>query len=82
MALRRDNHGGPGSGGGKAIADAKVEDAFRTIIKWIGEDPDRDGLIETPDRLGALTANISPATRRTRRRSCARPSARSTATTR
>jgi GTP cyclohydrolase IA len=51
MALRRDNHGGPGSGGGKAIADAKVEDAFRTILKWIGEDPDRDGLIETPDRL-------------------------------
>ena len=51
MALRRDNHGGPGSGGGKAIADAKVEDAFRTILKWIGEDANRDGLIETPDRL-------------------------------
>ena len=51
MALRRDNHGGPGSGGGKAIADAKVEDAFRTILKWIGEDPNRDGLIETPNRL-------------------------------
>ena len=51
MALRRDNHAGPGSGGGKAIADAKVEDAFRTILKWIGEDPNRDGLIETPDRM-------------------------------
>ena len=51
MALRQDNHGGPGSAGGKAISDQKVEDAFRTILKWIGEDPDRDGLIETPDRL-------------------------------
>jgi GTP cyclohydrolase I len=51
MALRRDNHGGPGSGGGKAISDQKVEDAFRTIIKWIGEDPNRDGLAETPDRM-------------------------------
>jgi len=51
MALRQDNHGGHGSGGGKAITDNQVEDAFRTIIKWIGEDPNRDGLIETPDRM-------------------------------
>jgi GTP cyclohydrolase I len=51
MALRQDNHGGHGSGGGKAITDTEVEDAFRTIIKWIGEDPDRDGLAETPNRL-------------------------------
>src|SRR5271168_2002595 len=51
MALRRDNHAGPGSGGGKAITDTQAEDAFRTIIKWIGEDPNRDGLIETPDRM-------------------------------
>ena len=50
MALRQDNHGGPASGG-KAISDQKVEDAFRTIIKWIGEDPNRDGLVETPDRM-------------------------------
>jgi hypothetical protein len=51
MALKEDNRAGGASGGGKAIADAKVEDAFRTIIKWIGEDPNRDGLIETPDRM-------------------------------
>ena len=25
--------------------------AFRTILQWIGEDPDRDGLRETPQRL-------------------------------
>jgi GTP cyclohydrolase IA len=38
-------------GGPKPISNAEAEDAFRTIIKWIGEDPDRDGLRETPDRL-------------------------------
>src|SRR5208283_4842477 len=51
MALRQENLDGRSSGGGKAISDAEVEDAFRTIIRWIGEDPDRDGLSETPDRL-------------------------------
>jgi GTP cyclohydrolase I len=31
--------------------DAEIERAFRSIIRWIGEDPDRDGLYETPKRL-------------------------------
>jgi GTP cyclohydrolase I len=30
---------------------AEVEDAFRTIIRWTGDDPEREGLIETPARL-------------------------------
>jgi GTP cyclohydrolase I len=30
---------------------AEVEAAFRTIILWTGENPDRDGLHETPARL-------------------------------
>jgi len=51
MALRQDTLERHASGGGKAVSDAQAEDAFRTIIRWIGEDPDRDGLIETPDRL-------------------------------
>src|SRR5271165_1611961 len=38
-------------GAGKPVSDAEAEGAFRTILKWIGEDPDRDGLRETPDRL-------------------------------
>ncbi|MEC8651706.1 MAG: GTP cyclohydrolase I FolE [Planctomycetota bacterium] len=25
--------------------------AIRTLLKWIGEDPEREGLIETPDRV-------------------------------
>lgn len=28
-----------------------VEEAIRTIIRWTGEDPGRDGLIETPARV-------------------------------
>lgn len=31
--------------------DAAAEDAVRTLLRWIGEDPDREGLQETPQRL-------------------------------
>jgi GTP cyclohydrolase IA len=34
-----------------ALTDAQAEDAFRSILRWIGEDPERDGLHETPRRL-------------------------------
>lgn len=30
---------------------AEVEAAVRTIIRWVGDDPERDGLIETPRRV-------------------------------
>jgi GTP cyclohydrolase IA len=30
---------------------ADVESAIRTIIRWTGDDPERDGLIETPARV-------------------------------
>ena len=30
---------------------SEVEAAFRTIIRWTGDDPDRDGLAETPHRM-------------------------------
>ncbi len=47
MALREENLDGASGGGKPAISDAQAEDAFRTILKWIGEDaksrrPDRD----------------------------------------
>jgi GTP cyclohydrolase I len=32
-------------------SQADLEDAFRSILHWIGEDPDRDGLRETPGRV-------------------------------
>jgi len=33
------------------ITDKQAEEAFRTIIKWIGEDPTREGLVSTPRRV-------------------------------
>ena len=33
-----------------------LEAAFRTIIRWTGDDPNRDGLIETPARMARALA--------------------------
>ena len=35
----------------RKIPDEKVEEAIRTIIQWIGEDPKREGLKSTPQRV-------------------------------
>jgi GTP cyclohydrolase I len=32
---------------------SSVEEAFRFILRWIGEDPERDGLKDTPARLAS-----------------------------
>ena len=33
------------------ISDEKAEEAIKTIIEWIGEDPEREGLKSTPSRV-------------------------------
>ena len=33
------------------VSDQEAEEAIITIIKWIGENPQREGLIETPKRV-------------------------------
>ena len=33
------------------VSDKEAEEAFVKIIKWIGEDPSREGLLSTPKRL-------------------------------
>ncbi len=33
------------------ISEKEAEEAFKKILKWMGEDPSREGLIETPKRV-------------------------------
>ena len=35
----------------KKISDREAEEAIRTILSWMGEDPKREGLLETPKRV-------------------------------
>ena len=35
----------------KKVSDQEAENAFRTILSWMGEDPSREGLLETPKRV-------------------------------
>jgi GTP cyclohydrolase I len=35
----------------KKVSDQEAEEAFRIILTWMGEDPSREGLLETPKRV-------------------------------
>ena len=35
----------------KKVSDKEAEEAFKTILTWMGEDPNREGLINTPKRV-------------------------------
>ena len=33
------------------VSDKEAEEAFKTILTWLGDDPNREGLLETPKRV-------------------------------
>ena len=33
------------------VSDKEAEEALKTILTWMGEDPNREGLLETPKRV-------------------------------
>jgi GTP cyclohydrolase I len=35
----------------RIVTQAEAEEAVRTLIQWAGDDPDREGLLETPGRV-------------------------------
>ena len=35
----------------KQVSDKEAEEAIKTILSWMGEDPKREGLLETPKRV-------------------------------
>jgi len=36
---------------GKIVVPDEVQDAVRTLIRWAGDDPEREGLLDTPRRV-------------------------------
>jgi GTP cyclohydrolase I len=46
-----DFGGGNGAVPGKIAVPEDVQDAIRTLIRWSGDDPQREGLVDTPARV-------------------------------
>lgn len=40
------------TGSGKPVVPDHVQDAVRTLLSWAGDDPKREGLLDTPARVG------------------------------
>jgi GTP cyclohydrolase I len=54
-----DGHGRLAGPAGRAFDQAKVEAGVRLILEGIGEDLDRDGLRDTPERVARMYAEIT-----------------------
>jgi GTP cyclohydrolase I len=58
MIIRRDVRLSP-EGGAKVIDGDSIENAARALLVAIGEDPDRDGLTRTPERIARMYAELT-----------------------
>jgi len=52
LTLDDDEETVGGSSAAKVPVPQEVQDAIRTLIRWSGDDPDREGLLDTPARVG------------------------------
>ena len=60
----------------------EVAEAVRTLIRWAGDDPDREGLLDTPTRVARAWAEYSAGYSQDPAATSAAPSTRSAAMTR
>ena len=44
---------------GNSVTQRRAENAVRTLLLWMGEDPNRDGLIATPERVARAMAELT-----------------------
>ena len=44
-------NGGAGNDSSNGVSREQAEDAVRTLLRWAGEDPSREGLLDTPKRV-------------------------------
>ena len=51
------------------ITEEQAKQHIRELLEFIGEDPTRPGLVETPDRMVRMFGEMFRATTRPRRRS-------------
>ncbi len=51
MVFDDDDHTGKPAPEFQPIPMAEAESAVRTLIRWAGDDPDREGLLDTPGRV-------------------------------
>ena len=51
MVTDHENGAVIGVGEGKAPVPDEVQEAIRTLIRWAGDNPDREGLVDTPLRV-------------------------------
>jgi GTP cyclohydrolase IA len=53
-----DEHTGQSSAGRPAVDQPRIQRAVREILAAVGEDPDREGLLETPARVARMYAEL------------------------
>lgn len=64
-----------------SVTQAQAEEAVRTLLRWAGEDPAREGLLDTPRRVAKPMATGSAATAKNRAPTWSAPSKKWPATT-